>query len=100
VPREELEERTSGRTGRDAATRDRTVRGAAELVVRLGVAGVSIERVRAASGFSRAQVCRYLPAEEALIDAVVDFQAAAVLARHCSLRLQPTFMELRALKLT
>jgi TetR/AcrR family transcriptional regulator, transcriptional repressor for nem operon len=61
------------------------VRCAAELVVRLGVAGVSIERVRAASGVSRSQVCRYFPAKEALIDAVVDFQIAAVLARQCSL---------------
>jgi TetR/AcrR family transcriptional regulator, transcriptional repressor for nem operon len=85
VSREELEEPASGRAGWDAATRDRIVRGAAELVVRLGVAGVSIERVRVASGVSRSQVCRYFPAKEALIDAVVEFQIAAVLARQCSL---------------
>jgi TetR/AcrR family transcriptional regulator, transcriptional repressor for nem operon len=85
VSREELEERASGRAGWDAATRDRIVRGAAELVVRLGVAGVSVERVGAASGVSRSQVCRYFPDKEALIDAVVDFQIAAVLARQCSL---------------
>jgi TetR/AcrR family transcriptional regulator, transcriptional repressor for nem operon len=84
VSREELEERASGRAGWDAATRDRIVRGAAELVARLGVAGVSIERVRAASGASRSQVCRYFPAKEALIEAVVDFRIAAVLARQCS----------------
>jgi TetR/AcrR family transcriptional regulator, transcriptional repressor for nem operon len=65
--------------------RDRIVRGAAEVVFRLGVAGVSIEQVRAASGVSRSQVTRYFPAKEALIDAVVDFQIAAVLARQCSL---------------
>jgi len=80
VPREELE----GRAGWDAATRDRIVRAAAELVVRVGVAGVSIERVRVVSGLSRSQVCRYFPAKEPLIDAVVDFRIAAVLARQCS----------------
>jgi TetR/AcrR family transcriptional regulator, transcriptional repressor for nem operon len=61
------------------------VRGAAEVVFRLGVAGMSIERVRAASGASRSQVYRYFPTKEALIDAVVDFQIAAVLARQRSL---------------
>jgi TetR/AcrR family transcriptional repressor of nem operon len=61
------------------------VRGAAEVVFRLGVAGMSIERVRAASGVSRSQVYRYFPAKEALIDAVVDFQIAAVHARQRSL---------------
>ncbi|MCO1660528.1 TetR/AcrR family transcriptional regulator [Pseudonocardia humida] len=81
---EELAEQASERTGWDAATRDRIVRSAAELVLRLGVAGASIERVRAASGVSRSQVCRYFPTKEALIDAVVDFQIAAVLARQCS----------------
>ncbi|GAA5141945.1 TetR/AcrR family transcriptional regulator [Pseudonocardia adelaidensis] len=84
MSREELAESASGRAGWDSATRDRIVRGAAELVVRLGVAGASIERVRAASGVSRSQVCRYFPTKEALIDAVVDFQIAAVLARQCS----------------
>jgi AcrR family transcriptional regulator len=61
------------------------VRGAAEVVFRLGVAEMSIERVRAASGASRSQVYRYFPAKEALIDAVVDFQIAAVLASQRSL---------------
>jgi TetR/AcrR family transcriptional regulator, transcriptional repressor for nem operon len=84
VSREELEKRASGRAAWDAATRDRIVRGAAELVARLGVAGVSIERVCVASGASRSQVYRYFPAKEALIDAVVDFQIAAVLARQRS----------------
>jgi TetR/AcrR family transcriptional regulator, transcriptional repressor for nem operon len=65
--------------------RDRIVRGAAELVVRLGVAGVSIEQVRSVSGVSRSQVCRYFPAKDALIEAVVDFQIAAVLAQQRSL---------------
>jgi TetR/AcrR family transcriptional repressor of nem operon len=73
------------RAGCDAATRDRIVRCAAEVVLRLGVAGMSIERVRAASGASRSQVYRYFPVKEALIDAVVDFQIAAVLARQRSL---------------
>jgi AcrR family transcriptional regulator len=85
VSREELEERASREAGWDAAMRDRIVRGAAEVVFRLGVAGVSIERVRATSGVSRSQVARYFPAKEALIDAVVDFRIAAVLARQCSL---------------
>lgn len=53
MSREEPEERASGR---DAVTRDRIVRGAAEVVFRLGVAEMSVERVRAASGASRSQV--------------------------------------------
>lgn len=61
------------------------MRGAAEVAFRLGVAGVSIERVRAASGASRSQVYRFFPAKEALIDAVVDFRIAAVLDRQRSL---------------
>ncbi|OZM78001.1 TetR/AcrR family transcriptional regulator [Pseudonocardia sp. MH-G8] len=85
MSREELEERSSGRAGWDAATRDRIVRGAAEVVLRLGVAGVSVERVRAVAGVSRSQVHRYFPAKEALIDGVVDFQIAAVLARQRAL---------------
>jgi AcrR family transcriptional regulator len=36
--------------------------GPAEVVFRLGAAGMSIERVRAASGASRSQVYRYFPA--------------------------------------
>jgi TetR/AcrR family transcriptional repressor of nem operon len=84
VSREEPGERASGRAGGDAVTRDRIVRGAAEVVFRLGVAGVSIERVRAASGASRSQVYGYFPAKEGLIDVVVDFQVAAVLARQRS----------------
>ncbi len=85
MSREEPEERAPGRAGWDAVTRDRIVRGAAEVVFRLGVAGVSIGRVRVVSGVSRSQVHRYFPAKEALIDGVVDFQIAAVLARQCSL---------------
>ncbi|MBO0876840.1 MAG: TetR family transcriptional regulator C-terminal domain-containing protein [Pseudonocardia sp.] len=61
------------------------MRGAAEVAFRLGVAGVSIERVRAVSGASRSQVYRFFPAKEALIDAVVDFRIAAVLDRQRSL---------------
>jgi AcrR family transcriptional regulator len=38
------------------------MRGAAEVAFRLGVAEVSIERVRAASGASRSHVYRYFPA--------------------------------------
>lgn len=61
------------------------MRGAAEVVFRFGVAGTSIERVRAASGASRSQIYRYFPAKRALIDAAVDFQVAAVLAGQRSL---------------
>jgi TetR/AcrR family transcriptional repressor of nem operon len=84
VLREEPEEPASGPAGWDAATRDRIVRGAAEVVFELGVAGMSVERIRAASGVSRSQVDRYFPAKEALLDAVVDFQIDAVLARQRS----------------
>lgn len=61
------------------------MRAAAEVVFQLGVARMSIERVRTASGASRSQVYRYFPAKEALIDAVVDSQIAAVLAQQRSL---------------
>ncbi|GAA1328372.1 hypothetical protein GCM10009610_64520 [Pseudonocardia xinjiangensis] len=52
----------SEHSGRDAVTRDRIVRGAPKVVFRVGVAGMSIERVRAASSTSRLQAYRYFPA--------------------------------------
>lgn len=61
------------------------MRSAAEVVSRLGLGGMSIERVRAASGVSRSQIYRWFPAKDTLIDAVVDFQIASVLARQSSL---------------
>jgi TetR/AcrR family transcriptional repressor of nem operon len=85
VSREELEHRLPVRAGWDTTTRDRIVRGAAEVVLRVGVAGVNVEQLCAVAGVSRAQVQRYFPAKEALIGAVVDFQVATVLERQRSL---------------
>jgi AcrR family transcriptional regulator len=58
------------------------MRGAAEVAFRLGVAEVSIERVRAASGASRSHVYRYFPANaiSLAIDRLVPARASTSVA--------------------
>ncbi|WP_083845285.1 TetR/AcrR family transcriptional regulator [Pseudonocardia dioxanivorans] len=87
MSREEPEGRPLEEARRSAASRVRIVRAASEVVSRLGVAGMSVERVCAASGVSRSQVYRCFPAEDALVSAVVDLHVAAVLGRQRSLLL-------------
>lgn len=66
-------------TARGRATRDRIVAAAATLVHERGVAGTSLDDVRAATGTSKSQLYHYFSDKAALVRAVVDRQVAAVL---------------------
>jgi TetR/AcrR family transcriptional repressor of nem operon len=66
-------------TARGRATRDRIVTAAASLVHERGVAGTSLDDVRAATGTSKSQLYHYFADKSALVRAVVDRQVAAVL---------------------
>jgi TetR/AcrR family transcriptional repressor of nem operon len=66
-------------TARGRATRDRIVAAAATLIHERGVAGTSLDDVRAATGTSKSQLYHYFADKSALVRAVVDRQVAAVL---------------------
>jgi AcrR family transcriptional regulator len=61
-------------------TRDRIVAEAARLMYADGVAGTSIEDVKAAAGVSSSQLYHYFADKQALVRAVIAHQADAVLA--------------------
>lgn len=85
MPRDDAAEDAPLRTHRGAVTRERIVRAAARIVFCRGVVGTSIEQVLTESNASRSQLYRYFANKEAVIEAVVDFQVNAVLARQQSL---------------
>lgn len=66
-------------TARGRATRDRIVAAAATLVHERGVAGTSLDDVRAATGTSKSQLYHYFTDKSALIHAVVQRQVEQVL---------------------
>jgi TetR/AcrR family transcriptional repressor of nem operon len=66
-------------TARGRATRERIVAAAATLIHERGVAGTSLDDVRAATGTSKSQLYHYFADKSALVRAVVDRQVAAVL---------------------
>jgi AcrR family transcriptional regulator len=66
-------------TKQGRATRERIVRAAAELMAERGAAGTSMDDVRAATGASKSQLYHYFGDKHGLVEAVVDFQCAAVL---------------------
>lgn len=66
-------------TRKGQATRDRIVAAAAQLTFRGGVAGTSVEDVKAAAGVSSSQLYHYFKDKDELIRAVVAHQADAVL---------------------
>jgi AcrR family transcriptional regulator len=72
-----MTERRLTRRGRE--TRERIVAAAAELVFERGVAETTLEDIRAAAGVSGSQVYHYFEDKQALVRAVVDHQAEAVL---------------------
>lgn len=61
-------------TSKGARTRDRIVAAAAELMVERGVAGTTMEEVRAAAGVSSSQVYHYFADKSALVRAVIEYQ--------------------------
>jgi TetR/AcrR family transcriptional regulator, transcriptional repressor for nem operon len=69
-------------TPRGAATRARIVEAAAQLVGDRGVAGTSLDDIMAASETSKSQLYHYFADKDALICAVVEQRAAAVIGFH------------------
>ncbi len=69
----------SGTTEQGRATRLRIVSGAAALIGERGVAGTSLDDVRAATSSSKSQLYHYFGDKEGLVEAVIDHQSAAVL---------------------
>lgn len=66
-------------TARGRATRERIVEAAAVLMHERGVAGTSLDDVRAATGTSKSQLYHYFQDKSALVRAVVQRQVAQVL---------------------
>ncbi|GHH42641.1 TetR/AcrR family transcriptional regulator [Lentzea cavernae] len=66
-------------TAKGAATRERIVRAAAELMHTQGVERTSLDDVIAVSGTGRSQLYHYFADKAAIVDAVVEFQIEQVL---------------------
>jgi len=66
-------------TRRGRETRQRIVAAAAELMFENGVAETTLEDIRAAAGVSGSQVYHYFEDKQALVRAVIEYQADAVL---------------------
>jgi AcrR family transcriptional regulator len=67
-------------TPQGAATRARIVAAAAELIARRGVAGTTLDDVRAATGTSKSQLYHYFSDKAGLVRAVIADQRERVLA--------------------
>jgi len=68
-------------TARGAATRARIVESAADLMHLNGVSATTLDDVRAASGTSKSQLYQHFADKDALVDAVIAFQAGELIAR-------------------
>jgi TetR/AcrR family transcriptional repressor of nem operon len=68
-------------TARGAATRERIVLAAAELMAAKGVAATTLDEVRVASGTSKSQLYHHFAAKDELVREVVTHQAGVVLER-------------------
>ena len=67
-------------TAKGAATRDRIVQTAADLILERGVGGTSLDDIRAATGTSKSQLFHYFPGGKSeLVEAISAFQAERVL---------------------
>src|SRR5512146_2030025 len=67
-----------GLTRKGAQTRQRIVAAAAGLILRHGVAGTTLDDVRAEAGVSSSQIYHYFADKEALVRAVIDYRAQTV----------------------
>jgi AcrR family transcriptional regulator len=67
-----------GLTRKGAHTRQRIVAAAADLMLAQGVAGTTLDDVRAEAGVSSSQIYHYFAGKEALVRAVVDYRAQTV----------------------
>jgi TetR/AcrR family transcriptional regulator, transcriptional repressor for nem operon len=81
VAEPERSTRLSKLTPRGEATRLRIVRAAAELMHVKGVGLTTLDDVRVASGTSKSQLYRHFADKDALVHAVVNYQAEQVLGR-------------------
>ncbi|MEU6431746.1 TetR/AcrR family transcriptional regulator [Microbispora sp. NPDC046973] len=70
----------SRRTARGAATRERIVATAADLMHRQGVAATTLDQVVGTCGVSKSQLYHYFPDKEALVAEVIAAQANRVLS--------------------
>src|ERR1700750_463447 len=68
-------------TARGAATRDRIVHAAADLMYVKGVHATTLDDIRAATGTSKSQLYRHFPDKDALVHAVIDLRGQQVLRR-------------------
>src|ERR1700744_2973360 len=68
-------------TARGAATRDRIVRAAADLMYVKGVSGTTLDDVREATGTSKSQLYRHFTDKEALVRAVIALRGQQVIER-------------------
>jgi TetR/AcrR family transcriptional regulator, transcriptional repressor for nem operon len=75
---------TGGRplTAKGAATRERIVAAAAELIYRHGVQGTNNELVRHSAAVSGSQLSHYFPDKESLVRAVVAWRADSMIGLH------------------
>jgi AcrR family transcriptional regulator len=75
---------TAKLTRKGRATKERIVSAAADLIYEHGVAGTSIEDVRAAAGVSGSQMTHYFQDKRSLVADVVDHQAKVVIELQAS----------------
>ena len=68
-------------TARGAATRDRIVHAAADLMYAKGVHATTLDDVRAATGTSKSQLYRHFPDKDALVHAVIALRGQQVIER-------------------
>ena len=76
---------TSGRprlTVKGARTRARIVEGAAALIHERGVAATTLEDVKVAAEVSGSQMYHYFPDKDELVQAVIDYNADAIVSRN------------------
>ena len=69
-------------TAKGARTRARIVEEAAALIHERGVAGTTLEDVRVAAEVSGSQMYHYFPDKNELLQAVIDYQADAIVNRN------------------
>src|SRR5262249_56325117 len=67
-----------GLTRKGVQTRQRIVAAAADLILAQGVAGTTLDEVRAEAGGSSSQIYHYFADKEALVRPVVDYRAQTV----------------------
>src|SRR6187402_2669856 len=69
-------------TPKGARTRGRIVEEAAALIHEHGVAGTTLDDVKVAAGVSGSQMYHYFPDKTELVQAVIDYQADAIISNN------------------